>query len=279
VTEEIKVRESDRPPFAMIPEDLLLDSTIDFGARILWALLQRYVDLPKGARPSVETLALRLSTTDRTIRRWLDALTRGGWLTREKTTTEAGRPSTNLYVLHWKAKRTQMSGRGDTDVSPSPDTDVRRGVTPVSAERELEKESKMKESKSLDASLSSGTEVVALSLKQELAKARDVVSREVLNRWWEGESPRPAQPYIGCLKVVSKMLEVGWSPDDVFFALGEAPVVSTGALTMALKMRRKSSNGTQTQTLLSMMVTLDGMSEEDQERWWNTEGPGRLRHG
>lgn len=104
-------------------------------------------------------------------------------------------------------------------------------------------------------------------------------AQSVLNEWWERQTPRPAQPYIACQKVVSSMLKAGWSGDDVRYALDESPVVSTGALTFALRMRAKGRAKVPTEQFLGALVKLDGMTEDEQERWWNEEGPGRLTHG
>jgi Helix-turn-helix domain len=264
-----------------IPDALLFDTRVGSDAKVVWAALLSYGESVERCFPGIPTLAERFGVSVSTIQRRIRELRDTGWIEVfprfTKTAGERMRQTSNGYLV----RRTRESDlkrpgvRSDRGSGVSPD----RGPGSRSdraEERAMKNESKKNE-KSLVASAPSA-DVVKLDAHKELAVARDKVSRELLNRWWEAQVPRPAQPYIACLKVVSRMLEVGWSPDDVFFALSEAPVVSTGALTMALKMRRKSSAGTQTQTLLSMMVTLDGMSVEDQEIWWKTEGPGRL-HG
>jgi hypothetical protein len=258
------------------PDSLTFDQRVSAEGKVLWAALCSYGESPERCFPGVETLARRLGVSDRTIQRKLAELQATGWIEVVPRFTE-GRQRSNGYLV--RRHLTSVSSRGDTAVTLGGDSAVTLpGDTAVTRMKASKNESKRNE-KSLVASAPSDSSLVKLDDRKALTLARDKVSRELLNRWWEGENPRPAQPYIACLKVVSKMIEVGWTPDDVFFALTEAPVVSTGALTMALKMRRKVSAGTQTQTLLAMMTKLDGMSVEDQEVWWNTEGPGRLKHG
>lgn len=66
-------------------------------------------------------------------------------------------------------------------------------------------------------------------------------ARAILAAWWERQDPRPSQPYVACLGVVRRALAAGNSPADVAWALEQVPVVSGGAIDMALRRRR---NGT-----------------------------------
>lgn len=264
-----------------VPDALLFDQEVDGRAVRLWAVLCSYGENPDRCFPGIPTVAKRLGVSVSTVQRQVRALTEAGWIEVvprfAQTPGERMRQTSNGYLVR-RTRKSDLTDPGSRSDRGSP---VNRDTGPGSRsdraeERASKNESKKNEKPSL---VPSGSDVVKLDERQAITLARDKVGREVLNRWWEGEVPRPAQPYVACLKVVLRMLEVGWSPDDVFFALKEAPNVSTGTLTYALRSRKKASQGTQTQTLLSMMSRLSTMSVEEQEEWWNTEGPGRLKHG
>jgi hypothetical protein len=69
------------------------------------------------------------------------------------------------------------------------------------------------------------------------------LAREVLNEWWERQNPRPAQPYIACAKVVESFLKAGHDREEITWMLDHAPVVSTGAMTLAWNTRPKAKQG------------------------------------
>jgi len=81
-----------------------------------------------GAWPSIATLARYTGTTTRTVQRSISRLIEAGHITRHtqqggtSRTPDGMRP--NLYEVH----------RGDTHVTPPPDTHVTPGVTPMSPE-------------------------------------------------------------------------------------------------------------------------------------------------
>jgi len=279
------LRVEKRSRFATVDRRTVNDKRLSWAAR---GLLVWLLDKPDDWITSTDRLTRESPQGRHAVRSILHELEALGYLVRSRSRTAAGTLSDAEWIIREVAEvPIEVDSEGeptsgfptlDKPTYEEPTSDNRtayRRLTPTETEK-TETESDPESVASLP---SEGRGLVKLDDRKTLAVARDRISREVLNRWWEGEVPRPAQPYIACQKVVSKMLEVGWSPDDVFFALSEAPVVSTGALTMALKMRKKKSAGTQTETLLAMMVKLDGMNDEEQERWWNTEGPGRLRHG
>lgn len=65
----------------------------------------------------------------------------------------------------------------------------------------------------------------------------------LLREFYDRSDPKPAQPWPAMLGVVRKMLTAGWSPDEVGWALRDAPAVSTAALTLSLNRRRSGRNG------------------------------------
>lgn len=81
----------------------------------------------------------------------------------------------------------------------------------------------------------------------------------ILQRWWDESDPKPAQPWPAMLAIVRKMLSVGWSEDDVAWAIRDAPCVSGAALTLSLKKRNgttSTGNGPATRSEKAMLAWL-----------------------
>ena len=60
--------------FLRLSETMLEDSRLSLGAKVLYARLELYQGVKGKAWPNQETLAKKLATPERTIRRWLAEL-------------------------------------------------------------------------------------------------------------------------------------------------------------------------------------------------------------
>lgn len=88
------VSQSHREPFAMMPESVLDDSRLSDGAKVFYALLDRYWRSDDTAWPSQETLATRLGVSVPVVRRRLRELEAVGRV----RTKRRGQGRTNVYV-------------------------------------------------------------------------------------------------------------------------------------------------------------------------------------
>ena len=113
--------------FAIVPE-AVLDAEVPDGAKVLYAVLRRYSNSEGECWPSVATLAGRLGVSERTVKRYREALVDAGLLVVQPRYDGHGQRS-NLYIfpplVGGEAGENPASNAGDTGMtSPSPeDTD------------------------------------------------------------------------------------------------------------------------------------------------------------
>lgn len=224
--------------------------------------------------PAMATVAREANVSERTAQRAIAKLCELGLLVKHPNgAPDVGhrkrdpRYRPNLYVLV----------RGVTPVTPQADLGVTRGAARGDTGRAQGVTSVSPES-SIEPSSEPSTTPLAPSAEIEAAKPPDVATL-ILRAWWEATTPRPAQPYVACLGVVRKMLMAGWAPEDVAWALREAPVVSTGALTFTLNQRGRAKGKGGGAALQQALAAMEGMTEAQQLEWWNTIGPGRVNNG
>lgn len=78
-----------------------------------------------------------------------------------------------------------------------------------------------------------------LSTSEQTAsdRAKGVVStaEKLLRSWWEARTPRPTQSYVGARKVLERLLDAGWTVDQLDRALPTCPVISARACELALR--------------------------------------------
>lgn len=86
--------------FAQIPEDLLHDKSLSPMDVRVYGALRRFADQASGkCFPSHATIAEKIGTSARTVRRSCDDLTKAGWLVAQRRKREDGGWSSNNYVV------------------------------------------------------------------------------------------------------------------------------------------------------------------------------------
>lgn len=90
---------SDMGPFSILPE-WVRTAEIPEKAKSLYGYLQRMSNLPKGAFPSVATMAQEIRCSDRSVIRHLNELVKIGAVTKEERHEENGRQTSNRYIVH-----------------------------------------------------------------------------------------------------------------------------------------------------------------------------------
>lgn len=112
--------------FAILPE-WVLHADISSNAVRLWAILNRYANSNGHAWPSRKTIATAMRCSTATVDRAREELVAIGALTVIQRTTDAGDPTSNLYVLHTRPAGTSspvtqgMVTRGGTGMGTSDD--------------------------------------------------------------------------------------------------------------------------------------------------------------
>lgn len=112
--------------FAILPE-WILHADISAGAVRLWAILNRYANSNGHAWPSRKTIAAVMRCSTATVDRAREELVEIGALTVIPRKTDAGDPTSNLYVLHTRPAGTSspvtqgMVTHGGTGMGTSDD--------------------------------------------------------------------------------------------------------------------------------------------------------------
>lgn len=243
--------------------------------RLVLIALANHVGEEWDCWPSVATVAREANVSERTAQRCIARLCELGLVVKhpnaapdvgQRKRRNDRRPNLYYLVRDGVTRMTPRADDGVTTEAERGDTGRANGVTSVSPESSIEPSSEP------------SIENPAPSAALEAAKPPDVATT-ILRAWWEATNPRPAQPYVACLGVVRKMLMAGWAPQDVAWALAQAPVVSTGALTFALNQRGRTKGKGGGAALQRAIDAMEGMTEAEQLEWWNTVGPGRLTNG
>jgi hypothetical protein len=91
--------------FTQIPNHVLEDARLSFGARITYAMLLRYAWHHNFCFPGQDTLAKDMGTTDRQIRNLLTELKALGYLEIKRR----GLGKTNVYILNLRIGRKSVS--------------------------------------------------------------------------------------------------------------------------------------------------------------------------
>lgn len=102
--------------FTQLPNYVLKDKKLSFGARLTFAVLLSYAWQDESCFPGQDRMAVDLSTSERSIRRFLQELKDRGFIEWK----QQGLNKPNIYYildyqpLKIEAERTQVSGQGRT---------------------------------------------------------------------------------------------------------------------------------------------------------------------
>ncbi len=213
---------SRRPPevssgvyWAPVPESLIYDADMSDKAVRVYAALMRHGLDPSSCYPSHARLADLIGCAARSVQRPLRDLEQAGWIERVRRLDESGQRISDGFHVHTlnaqeRAPTALLSAEGTR-------ADARTVRAETRAEREQVNES-------------NGT------------KAPDETRQratQIVDKVWERSDPKPATPYIGCVKIAEKLLKAGHDPQDIGRAMLEAPTISTGAVEFAINRRTK----------------------------------------
>lgn len=136
--------------FAMIPEAVLYDERLSPTDVRVYGCLRRHADKASGrCHPSHATIAEKIHTSARTVRRSIEVLVETGWVETTRRKNDEGAWTSNAYrVVSIQGHRTPMSHASDTSdlgdrtpVADKPESvNQRNTLTLLSEEREPEVE-------------------------------------------------------------------------------------------------------------------------------------------
>lgn len=220
--------------FTIIENSTIRDPRLSFKATgILCYLLSK----PDGWQVNNRELAQNKKDGREAVMSGLRELEELGYLERFKE-RQADGTFVNVSVVREIPTVRQDAGNPTAPGSGNPTSDEPGSDSPTSEnsatieekkyEVPIEEETSKEEPSSLVLA-NEGTKT-KVQIRQESAAA-------ILNEWWEQQEPRPAQPWIACRKVVEKFLVAKRTPEEIRWMLDNAPVISTGAMTLAWNTR------------------------------------------
>lgn len=193
--------------YAPVPQALLYDTTLTDKAIRVYACLARHGMDPGSCYPSHARIGELIGAAARSIQRPLRDLEAAGWIERVRRVDETGARTSDGFLV----RTTSAHERAPTALfSAGPPAQEHRA--PVRVEREQENESQ---------------------------KEREgAAARQVAERVWERADPKPATPFIGAMKLASRLLAAGHEPDAIVEAMTAVPTISTGWVEAELARRR-----------------------------------------
>lgn len=236
------LRRGKRVITAPVPELLLFDPSISSHAKVIWGLLDRRIDnRPDSdtngcAFPGREWLTERMNVSVSTVDRAIAELRRDGWLTVERPA--GGRR--NLYTLHDEA---QQVVTGDEHRSSQVTSSRSSQVTSTRNESKENDSKGTKPPADGSPSAPAGGQLdlgaCTPSTKGRAAKRAAGPADAVSQTIWEARDPRPTTPYVALRQIVTKLLDAGWTPDEVTAAGKATPALTANAMEFALNQARK----------------------------------------
>ena len=88
--------------FTQVPNFILMNETLNVGAKITYAMLLKYAWYDDHCFPGQTTLAKDIGGSERSVRSYLKALEASGYI----TIKQRGLGKVNVYELHLKVKKT-----------------------------------------------------------------------------------------------------------------------------------------------------------------------------
>lgn len=171
----------------------------------------------EGARPKVETIAELLDLSEGQVRRVISSvLVKAGVVSKSPWVVD-GRKCGTTYRLTRPQAHSPTAHQGALPIAHQGADEPRTGARLGEQTSEQTKEQ---------------TE------GEDPIRAR---ARQIVDRVWERSDPKPATPYIGCVKIAEKLLKAGHDPQHIGRAMLEAPTISTGAVEFAINRRTKQA--------------------------------------
>jgi hypothetical protein len=211
---------------------ILDDDRLDAVETLLMVALADHVNADDVAWPSIATLAHSARVSYPTARRRLAGLAEKGIITRERRRMKG---SGNLSTYEYRLIRRPDS---DDSIDDRSALDIGENLgaklitsqsSPRSALASDHQDERAEPPKGEPPSENNPPEL-ALGPIAEPKTPSDPVkdrAREIVDAVWERKNPKPATPYIGCVKIAESLLHAGHDPQAIGKAMMTVPTIST----------------------------------------------------
>lgn len=222
--------------WAPIPEALLYDTAVSDTAVRVYGVLYRHGQDPANCYPSHARIGGLIGRSKRSVQAWVTELVDAGWVDVIARTTPAGDPDTNGYHVRLVPDLGRAAQRGvRADQRGGVRAEQRGGSALASAPKESHvKTVSGKEKPSAPPAAASGQGAFDGVDGPLPADPIATAARALVQRVWESRNPRPASPFMGLVKIATRLLEAGHSVEDVERAFMTAKAFTTAALEFQL---------------------------------------------
>lgn len=91
-------------------------------------------------------------------------------------------------------------------------------------------------------------------------REHETTARAVLDAAWKQLNPKPATPYVACVRIVETIIAAGWDPHAVEAAIVAAPTISIRSLEFQLRQRANNNTGDR-RPIITDRTTPGGMTQ------------------
>lgn len=242
--------------FGIVDASVIEDPTVTVRAKVVYTLLAVHADKAGQSTPGRRRMATMLDVSLDTIDRALADLRAAGILTWEQRRGSGDRLLSNEYTLHHNGAPRALRGAAaafrDTPPSrtsaatPQPHQSghpSRTSAATPSRTSAAENSTNMNNTTEQVAPAAADAPTLDLHVVPDtvLKDPLPEIARALTGEWWERFTPRPTANYVGQRKIVLRLLEAGWTADQVRAALRGV----TPPLTLAYMERRLRGAGAQ----------------------------------
>lgn len=157
-----------------------------------------------GARPKVDTISDLLDLSAAQVRRIITNVLVPAGVVEKEARVENGRKVGNTYRLTRPQAHTPIAPQGALPIAPE------SAVPQSRPEARLEEQT--------------------VEQPEEQTEGPDPIqerAREIVSKVWERKDPKPATPFIGCVKIAEALLRAGHDPQAIGRAMVAVPTIST----------------------------------------------------
>lgn len=255
------VLQADGFRYAMVPEELIYDRSVNDRDRTVWMAWCRAAGSQHRTHRNQRYIAEKLGVSLATVQRATTQLAEHGWLNLEPWFREDGSRGPNTVVVIFDRSRSHTA---DSHLTSDVDrTSLRMGDHPRTdvARRKPDDESNTTNARAAELSSPADqkqegatiptTGVAGRAAKETSRKRRESSNQpasktrakpksphrdcaeRLLKAWWEDQDPRPQQNYMGALKILERALADGWKEPVVRDALSRMSAVTATSLQFA----------------------------------------------
>lgn len=225
--------------FGIVDAAVIEDPTISVRGKVVYTLLAVHADKAGQSTPGRRRMATMLDVSLDTIDRALADLRDAGVLTwQQRRATSGTRLISSEYTLHHNGAP-RATGSRTSAATPYPHQSghpSRTSAATPSRTSAAENSTNMnRTTEQVPPAAADGAGGALFDVDEQDGKpVLPLVAQGIAGQWWEQFDPRPTASFVGQRKIILRLLEAGWDPEQVKGALRGA----TPPLTLAFMERR-----------------------------------------